>query len=852
MSYPCPAPILQPCSPTSTWRRRRRSCRGPGSGTPVPSSASGIPSIMVTDGPHGLRKQPGSGGPRGRGGERAGDLLPDGRRPRLLVRRGPGPPGGGGHRRRGLGPGRGGGARARHQHQADPAVRAQLRVPVRGPAGVGAARRGAGRRHPEPGGRRLAQALRRQQPGDRPAPGQRRGGRADPARDLPGRLRARRPLGPAVDGHVQLQPGQRGLRLGGPVAAHHGAARRVGVRRPGDVGLGCGGRPGRRRGRRPRPRDAVVPRRGPGTGGGRRRRRARSTSPWSTGRQAGCCGLLDRATPGVGTADGFDEDAHHAAGPVGRRRVRRPADQRPRTAPVGSRRGPGGGDRRVRPEPTVPGCGQLEGEPDPGGRRADAHSGRAWATGVEIDFAPGFGVDDPEADDGALRAEAVEVATGADVVLVFLGLPPSFESEGFDRDHMDLPAEQVAVARGRGRGERPRRGRPRQRRCGDHRPVAAPCRGDPRGMARRPGRRGCRRRRAGRRRQPVGPAGRDDPGAAGRHAGVPDVPGRDSEVVYGEGVFVGYRHYDLVDRRSASRSATDSPTPPSTTPTWWSTWSSDPEPATDWRGAVRITAQVPGHEHRGSVGQGGGAAVPRRTRHPGAPRTVRELRGFAKVALEPGESTTVSFALTERDLSQWSTRAHDWVLEPGRFEVSVGASSRDIRCHGGSRRSRAPVPPSRSAGTARWPSGSTTRWARGVVEDALRTAPGGDMTPLLGDPDTLRMLGSFPLTRLVVMLGDAMGDDLVDRLLRRRDGDIRLGVRRPDSPGRDGYGQPRSCSAAHDGHSRTGPPGAAYRPATGASHATHGPAGPRGPAGPGHRRPSGTAPIEGPGSRRRW
>ena len=39
------------------------------------------------------------------------------------------------------------------------------------------------------------------------------------------------------------------------------------------------------------------------------------------------------------------------------------------------------------------------------------------------------------------------------------------------------------------------------------------------------------------------------------------------------------------------------------------------------------------------------------------------------------------------------------------------------------------------------------------------------MTPLLGDADTLRMIGSFPLTRLVVMLGDAMGDDLVGGLL---------------------------------------------------------------------------------------
>jgi len=96
--------------------------------------------------------------------------------------------------------------------------------------------------------------------------------------------------------------------------------------------------------------------------------------------------------------------------------------------------------------------------------------------------------------------------------------------------------------------------------------------------------------------------------------------------------------------------------------------------------------------------------------------------------------------------------------------VSVGASSRDIRCAtevtiGGPRPA---LPLGRNSTLAEWldhPVG------RGLIEDALRTAPGGDMTPLLGDADTLRMIGSFPLTRLVVMLGDAMGDDLVGGLL---------------------------------------------------------------------------------------
>ena len=60
-------------------------------------------------------------------------------------------------------------------------------------------------------------------------------------------------------------------------------------------------------------------------------------------------------------------------------------------------------------------------------------------------MAPGYGVDDPRADVVALRQEAVDVARAADAVVVVLGLPPSYESEGYDRDQPDLPEEQVAL-----------------------------------------------------------------------------------------------------------------------------------------------------------------------------------------------------------------------------------------------------------------------------------------------------------------------------------------------------------------------------------------------------------------------
>jgi beta-glucosidase len=61
------------------------------------------------------------------------------------------------------------------------------------------------------------------------------------------------------------------------------------------------------------------------------------------------------------------------------------------------------------------------------------------------------------------------------------------------------------------------------------------------------------------------------------------------------------------------------------------------------------------------------------------PRPPKELKGFAKVALAPGESETVAFSLDERALAFYDPHKHAWVAEPGEFELLVGSSSLDIR-----------------------------------------------------------------------------------------------------------------------------------------------------------------------------
>jgi beta-glucosidase len=63
-------------------------------------------------------------------------------------------------------------------------------------------------------------------------------------------------------------------------------------------------------------------------------------------------------------------------------------------------------------------------------------------------------------------------------------------------------------------------------------------------------------------------------------------------------------------------------------------------------------------------------------------RPVKELKGFSRVELKPGEAKTVSFTLDRSAISFYSPTKKAWVAEPGQFEVLVGASSRDIKLKG--------------------------------------------------------------------------------------------------------------------------------------------------------------------------
>jgi hypothetical protein len=85
------------------------------------------------------------------------------------------------------------------------------------------------------------------------------------------------------------------------------------------------------------------------------------------------------------------------------------------------------------------------------------------------------------------------------------------------------------------------------------------------------------------------------------------------------------------------------------------------------------------------------------------PRPPRELKGFAVVRLAPGETAEVALALEDRDLAYWDVARRSWRIEPGRFEIQVGHSSRDIRLRARSSWSRAAASTARHRTSGRTP-----------------------------------------------------------------------------------------------------------------------------------------------------
>ena len=349
-------------------------------------------------------------------------------------------------------------------------------------------------------------------------------------------------------------------------------------------------------------------------------------------------------------------------------------------------------------------------------------------------FAPGFGLDDVTAD-ATLRAEAVEVARRADTVVCFLGLPGSYESEGFDRSHMDLPSNQLplleAVVEANPRVAVVLVNGSTVTTSGWDETVPAIVEawlgGQAAGSAIVDVLTGA-----------VNPSGRlaeSIPIRLEDNSATLNFPGDSGHVRYGEGIFVGYRGHDRLDQPVSF---------PFGYGLSYTTFElSDLKVTTsgsveDGDLAVEVEVSV------SNVGDRAGAEVVQvyvADVESTVARPVRELKGFTKVRLDPGETKPAGVTLDQRAFSYWSEAHGRWVVEAGDFAIEVGANSRNL--------------PLATTIDIAAPSlhGPLTVWS--TLAEWLDDPKGAELiesllgsSPVLADPEAVKVIGSMPMQTL--------------------------------------------------------------------------------------------------------
>ena len=215
-----------------------------------------------------------------------------------------------------------------------------------------------------------------------------------------------------------------------------------------------------------------------------------------------------------------------------------------------------------------------------------------------------------------------------------------------------------------------------------------------------------------------------------------NFPGEEGVVRYGEGVFVGYRGYDA--------SALEVSYPFGYGLSYTTFAISD------------VAAIVDGSVEGGDLAVTVNAVVTNTGEVTGAEvvqvyvgdlesevvRPVRELKGFARVGLEPGASTMISVVLDERAFAYWSSRHGRWTVEAGEFVIAVGSSSRDV-AH------EVAVTLDAPSVAAKLSLESTLQeWLADERGRAALTAAAGDSGAILTDGELVKIIGNFPMVRL--------------------------------------------------------------------------------------------------------
>lgn len=289
-------------------------------------------------------------------------------------------------------------------------------------------------------------------------------------------------------------------------------------------------------------------------------------------------------------------------------------------------------------------------------------------TSSTIPYADGYSLEHDDSDPD-LISEAVMLAEKAEVAVIVAGTPHRLESEGYDRKDMKLPPNQVALIQAVAKVQK--------------RIVVLLCNGSPLEMPWLPDVKAVLEGYlAGQAMggavadllygisSPCGKLAETFPSQLSHNPSYLNFPGVGDVVEYKEGIFVGYRYYDTKGIEplfpfgfGLSYSTFE-----------YSHLTLDKREMTD-KETLTISVSV---KNTGSVRAKEIVQLYVKDTVTTVPRPEKELKGFRKVDLLPGESATVTFVLDKRSFAYYNIDIKDWHVESGEFQILIGKSSRDI------------------------------------------------------------------------------------------------------------------------------------------------------------------------------
>ncbi|RKM61982.1 glycosyl hydrolase [Butyrivibrio sp. CB08] len=295
----------------------------------------------------------------------------------------------------------------------------------------------------------------------------------------------------------------------------------------------------------------------------------------------------------------------------------------------------------------------------------------ARAAGKEISFALGYDSRNKDLKNSyILLEEAVEAAREADIIVIFAGLPGSYESEGFDRKDINLPPEQDKLI-----DELSHQGKKTVVVMHNGAPVAMPwiesvdavldmqLAGDAVGDATVSLLWGDV--------VPSGKLAESYPFKLTDNPSFLNFPGDGGNPVYAEGIYIGYRYYEKKRRPGLFPFGHGL----SYTEFEYSDIKVSKDSITD-KDNVDVSVEI------WNIGRYLAKEVVQLYVSPGSSKVSRpykELKGFTKVELSPGEKKVVTFTLDSRAFAYYETKIHDFYVPSGDYSIMIGSSVNDIR-----------------------------------------------------------------------------------------------------------------------------------------------------------------------------